>query len=180
MTNIDTPRLILREFVFADSEAMNCVFGDAEVMKYGDSVKTPQWVEMWITRWIDELYPTWGFGMWPAVEKAIGTVVGYFGLSRFPGRCAKYETEIGFRLRKTYWGRGFAAAPSSPWRGVTFTLAPPAQSPRAASIPKDPTQRRIVDGACRYHRAESASKCHSYERRFEARVACIARWSFDL
>jgi len=108
MIIVETPRLILREFCLNDSDAMTRVFGDAEVMKYGDGVKTQQWVEAWIARWIGELYPAWGFGMWATVEKSGGTVVGYCGLSRFPGRCATHETEIGFRLERAYWGRGLA------------------------------------------------------------------------
>ncbi len=87
---------------------MTRLFGDPEVMKYSDGVKSPQWVDAWIARWIDELYPTWRFGMWPIIEKSTGTTIGYCGLSRFPNRCAKNETEIGFRLARTYWGQGFA------------------------------------------------------------------------
>jgi len=108
MTIAETPRLILRQFRPSDAEAMRHVFGDAEVMKYGDGVKAPQWVEAWIARWIDERYALWGFGMWAIVLKREGSVAGYCGLSRFPGRCAAHETEMGFRLRRADWGRGFA------------------------------------------------------------------------
>jgi [ribosomal protein S5]-alanine N-acetyltransferase len=108
MIIVDTPRLILREFHLSDGDALTRVFGDAEVMKYGDGVKTQQWIKAWIARWIGELYTTWGFGMWASVEKSEGTVVGYCGLSRFPDRCSTHETEIGIRLERAYWGQGLA------------------------------------------------------------------------
>src|SRR5204862_8222931 len=41
-----------------------------------------------VGRWTDDLYGRLGFGMWAVVENASGSVLGYCGLSRFPGRCA--------------------------------------------------------------------------------------------
>ena len=49
MVIVATERLILRHFCLLDAEAMDRVFGDAEVMYYGDAVKTPQWVREWLT-----------------------------------------------------------------------------------------------------------------------------------
>lgn len=103
-----TPRLIIRQFHPGDGEAMDRVFGDPEVMRYGDGVRTPQWVRSWIVGWVDEHYQRWGFGSWAVVEKSTSAVIGYCGLSRFPGRCAGDEAEIGFRLARAHWGRGLA------------------------------------------------------------------------
>lgn len=107
MVIAETERLILREFDIADGEAMDHVFGDAEVMYYGDGVKAPQWVRQWLRGWL-EYYPSWGFGLWAVVERSGGEVIGYCGLSRFPDRCEEHETEIGYRLARRHWGRGFA------------------------------------------------------------------------
>jgi ribosomal-protein-alanine N-acetyltransferase len=103
-----TQRLTLRHFHMADGEAMDRVFGDPEVMRYGDGVHTLEWVRQWVARWTDQYYPAWGFGMWAVVDDSSCAVIGYCGLSRFPGRCAARETEIGFRLARPHWGRGFA------------------------------------------------------------------------
>jgi hypothetical protein len=108
MVIAETPRLVLRQFHRDDGEAMDAVFGDADVMQYGDGPKSSDWVRAWITRWIDERYPAWGFGSWAVVDKVRNTLIGYCGLSRFPGRCAADEAEIGFRLARAHWGRGFA------------------------------------------------------------------------
>ena len=87
---------------------MNAVFGDADVMRYGDGPQSSEWVRAWIAKCIDERYPAWGFGSWAVVDKVRDVVVGYCGLSRFPERCAADEAEIGFRLARAQWGRGFA------------------------------------------------------------------------
>jgi RimJ/RimL family protein N-acetyltransferase len=53
-------------------------------------------------------------------------VIGYCGLSRFPGRCAAGDTEIGFRLARPFWGRGFATEAARAVRDHAFdTLALP-------------------------------------------------------
>src|SRR2546428_11753491 len=109
MVSAETSRLVLRQFRLSDGEAMDGVFGDAEVMRYGDGVRPPQWVRSWIAGWIDNYYPRWGFGCWAVVDNGTCGVIGYCGLSRFPGRCAVDEAEIGFRLARAYWGRGLAA-----------------------------------------------------------------------
>jgi RimJ/RimL family protein N-acetyltransferase len=49
-----TPRLILRQFEPRDGEAMDRVFGDPEVMRFGDGVRSPQWVRSWIITWVSQ------------------------------------------------------------------------------------------------------------------------------
>jgi [ribosomal protein S5]-alanine N-acetyltransferase len=121
-----TRRLTLRHFHPSDGEAMDRVFGDPEVMRYGDGMRTPEWVRRWVAGWTDQYYLAWGFGMWAVVEDSSGAVIGYCGLSRFPGRCAAGDTEIGFRLARPYWGRGFATEAACAVRDHAFeTLALP-------------------------------------------------------
>ena len=95
MVVVETQRLILRHFTADDSDAMHRVFGDPEVMRFGDGVRSADWVRQWIRDWIDQRYPQWGFGLWAVVDKANENVIGYCGLTRFPDRCAPGETEMG-------------------------------------------------------------------------------------
>jgi ribosomal-protein-alanine N-acetyltransferase len=120
MVIAETPRLVLRHFHLADGETMGRVFGDPEVMRYGEGVRSPQWVRSWIAGWIDEHYLQWGFGAWAVVDKQTSAAIGYCGLSRFPGRCAPDEAEIGFRLARTNWGRGLATEAALAVRGHAF------------------------------------------------------------
>jgi hypothetical protein len=71
----ETPRLVLRQFEPDDGEAVDRVFGDPEVMRFGDGVRSPQWVRSWITAWLEQLYPQWGLGAWAVVEKQGSAVI---------------------------------------------------------------------------------------------------------
>jgi ribosomal-protein-alanine N-acetyltransferase len=104
----ETHRLVLRHLRPADGDALDRVFGDAEVMRFGDGPRPPAWVRQWIVDCVEHRYRQWGFGMWAVVEKAGGRCIGYCGLSRFHGRCGPDETEVGYRLARAFWGRGFA------------------------------------------------------------------------
>jgi ribosomal-protein-alanine N-acetyltransferase len=108
MTIARTRRLLLRRLSMTDGEAMDAVFGDAEVMRFGDGTKSPAQVRHWIEQWIEQLYDRWGFGMWAVLRRSDQMTIGYCGLSRFPNRVAPGETEIGFRLARPFWGQGFA------------------------------------------------------------------------
>jgi len=50
MAIVETERLIIRQFRLSDADAMNRVFGDPEVMRYGDGVQAPEWVDDWLQR----------------------------------------------------------------------------------------------------------------------------------
>jgi [ribosomal protein S5]-alanine N-acetyltransferase len=119
---VQTPRLVLREFEPGDGEAMHRVFGDREVMRYSDGVRSPQWVRAWIEGWIDERYRQWGFGVWAVLEKPTLAVIGYCGLSRFPERRAADDAEIGFRLMRPHWGRGLATEAAVAVRAHAFDV----------------------------------------------------------
>lgn len=117
---ITTDRLILRRFHSSDADAMGRIFGDPEVMYYGDGVKTQEWVREWLRRWLVDYYANWGFGMWAVVEKTGGEALGYCGLSRFPQRCGQGETEIGYRIARAHWGRGLATEAARAVRDYGF------------------------------------------------------------
>lgn len=115
-----TPRLILRQLRAEDADAMNRVLGDRDVMRFSDGVKTCEQVVAWIDRWANELYEECGFGPWAVVEKPGQSTIGYCGVSRFPGRCAANETEIGFRLERAVWGKGLASEAAAAVRDYAF------------------------------------------------------------
>jgi RimJ/RimL family protein N-acetyltransferase len=51
--NVETDRLVLRQFRLSDADAMNRVFGDPEVMFFGDAVQTTAWVQQWLHRQVE-------------------------------------------------------------------------------------------------------------------------------
>ncbi|MFZ5814350.1 MAG: GNAT family N-acetyltransferase, partial [Bacillota bacterium] len=48
-----------------------------------------------------------GYGYWAAVEKSSGEFLGWFHLYPVAGR-GPGEVELGYRLRRAAWGRGYA------------------------------------------------------------------------
>jgi RimJ/RimL family protein N-acetyltransferase len=121
----ESARLIVRQFDIADGEAMDGIFGDADVMFYGRGVQTQQWVREWLRR-RQENYQTLGFGLWAVVEKSGREVIGYCGLSRFPDIGGLPEIEIGYRLARAHWGRGYATEAARAVRDYGFgTLSLP-------------------------------------------------------
>src|SRR5215470_10685243 len=108
MIIVQTERLILRHFHMLDLEAMNHVFGDAEVMRFGPGMQTSQWVRNWLQECLENYYAKWGFGPWAVVEKSKRETIGYCGLFYFPDVVGEPEVEIGYRLARAFWGRGYA------------------------------------------------------------------------
>jgi [ribosomal protein S5]-alanine N-acetyltransferase len=103
----ETDRLILRHFHIFDAQAMDRVFSDPEVMLYGPGIQTQSWVRDWL-RGCLENYQKLGFGPWAVVEKSSSTVIGYAGLFHSPDIDGQTEIEVGYRLKQSHWGQGFA------------------------------------------------------------------------
>lgn len=108
MIIVETERLILRHFHRFDAEAMHRIFGNAEVMRFGPGVQTIEWVRDWLRDCLENYYQKWGFGPWAVVEKSRRETVGYCGLFYFPDIVGRPEIEIGYRLARFAWGRGYA------------------------------------------------------------------------
>lgn len=103
-----------------DREPMYRVFGDAEVMRFGDGAQTREWVDAWLRTCLERYYQTWGFGPYAVVEKHSQGVIGYCGLFYFPDVNGQPEVEIGYRLARSAWGRGFATEAALAVRDYAF------------------------------------------------------------
>jgi ribosomal-protein-alanine N-acetyltransferase len=122
MIILETERLFLRHFHIADGEAMDRVFGDPDVMKFGSGPKNPEWVREWLHRCLEDYHKLWGFGLWAVVEKNTRTTMGFCGLSYFPDVGGKPEIEIGYRLAKAHWGHGYATEAARAVRDHAWTV----------------------------------------------------------
>ncbi len=105
MTRLFTDRLELREFGADDIDAYARICADPEVMRYlhsGPLSRLEAWrqMAMFVGHWHLR-----GYGMFAAVERATGDLVGRIGFLNpegWPG------FELGWTLDRRVWGRGYA------------------------------------------------------------------------
>jgi RimJ/RimL family protein N-acetyltransferase len=106
MVTLETDRLKLRMLRDADLDAYAEMCADPEVMRYiGDGQPLPRhmaWrkMAMMVGHWSLR-----GYGLWGAEERSTGTLVGHIGFwhpEGWPG------FELGWSLRRCFWGRGYA------------------------------------------------------------------------
>jgi RimJ/RimL family protein N-acetyltransferase len=103
--HIETPRLILRGFEEQDLDAYAEMCADPEVMRYLGG-KTLSRADSWRNMAMIMGHWYWrGYGLWAVEERQSGEMIGRIGCWQpegWPG------LEIGWTLRRAYWGKGFA------------------------------------------------------------------------
>lgn len=104
---LETERLVLRRYERDDLERLTRLNTDPEVMRYiGDSsLRDREQTRAGIARAqrVYEHFP--GLGFWVAEEKKSRRFLGVFALIYIP---KTVEVEVGYRLMKSAWGRGYA------------------------------------------------------------------------
>jgi RimJ/RimL family protein N-acetyltransferase len=112
-TYLETERIRLRTLTPADAPLLLDLDSDPEVMRYiTDGVPaTAEDVAAYLPRVLRH-YETGGdFGFWAAEERATGAFVGWFHFRLGPD--AADGVELGYRLRRAAWGRGYATEVSA-------------------------------------------------------------------
>ena len=107
---LDTPRLILRPFTADDVDNLVELDSDPAVMNFITGGKPTPRAEIQ-----QEVLPAFlryyerytGLGFWAAVEKSSGDFLGWFHFRpREDGDSD--DVELGYRLRRSAWGKGYA------------------------------------------------------------------------
>lgn len=120
---LTTERLLLRDFTPDDVEALVELDADPQVVHHiTGGIVTPR------SEVVDEILPAFlryqeredGYGFWAAEELATGAFIGWFHLRPEPDHPAD-EPELGYRLRREAWGRGFATEGSLALVDAGFT-----------------------------------------------------------
>jgi ribosomal-protein-alanine N-acetyltransferase len=122
MQILDTPRLILREFSADDVDALGSVLSDPETMRFYPAALDRTGVEEWIARNLRR-YAKDGHGLWAIVLKANGELIGDCGLTVQEVDSAD-EIEIGYHVRRDYWGQGLATEAARACRDFGFARLP--------------------------------------------------------
>ncbi|MEV7603490.1 GNAT family N-acetyltransferase [Kitasatospora sp. NPDC089797] len=105
-----TGRLVLRRFTGADVDALVELDGDPEVMRYltGGTPSAREWVAGVLVPQYLAHYRRYGdLGWWAVEERGGGGFLGWFEF-RPTEEGVRAEVELGYRLRRAAWGRGYA------------------------------------------------------------------------
>ncbi|MFE4857882.1 GNAT family N-acetyltransferase [Streptomyces sp. NPDC056670] len=107
---LETERLVLRPFTEADVDDLVALDNDPEVMRFingGRPASRADIAERALPRLLRD-YSCWGNrGFWAVEEKATGVFLGWFEF-RPVDEHSSATVELGYRLNKAAWGRGYA------------------------------------------------------------------------
>lgn len=107
---LKTNRLVLRRLTMDDADHFVALHGDPEVMRFltGGRPNTREEIEgEWLPQFLSyyDRYPN--FGYWAVIEKETGAFLGWCCFRPYeesgPG-----EVELGYRLNRSAWGKGYA------------------------------------------------------------------------
>ena len=104
-----TERLVLRRFRESDVDNLVELDADPAVMRYinGGRPTSREQVQADILPAFLDYYRRYpGYGFWAAVEKSTGDFLGWFHLRPREGGSPD-EPELGYRLRRSAWGKGY-------------------------------------------------------------------------
>ena len=119
---LETTRLMLREFVDDDVDALAAILSDPETMRFYPAPLDRGGVADWIQR-NRRRYRTDGFGIWAMILKSSNELIGDCGLIRQLVE-DRDEIEIGYHVRRNLWGNGFATEAAQACRDYGFRQLP--------------------------------------------------------
>ncbi|QQE77105.1 GNAT family N-acetyltransferase [Alicyclobacillus sp. SO9] len=110
MPRLETTRLLLRRWTEKDIVSMSRINADPEVMQWigGGDTRTEEQTRIFVRR-CEETWEELGFGLFAVEIVATGELAGFVGLS-VPAFLPEImpAVEIGWRLGRSFWGRGIA------------------------------------------------------------------------
>jgi RimJ/RimL family protein N-acetyltransferase len=108
---LETERLVLRRFTEGDVDNLVELDRDPDVMRYINGGRPTPRTEierdvlprfLWYYTWSD------AYGFWAAIEKSTGAFLGWFHFRPDLDGGAPDEPELGYRLLRSAWGKGYA------------------------------------------------------------------------
>jgi RimJ/RimL family protein N-acetyltransferase len=145
---LETERLILRAFTPEDVDDLTALDSDPAVMRYlNGGTPTPHAVieREVLPRFIASSQADDGYGVWAAIERETGAFVGWFAFRPHEDG-AVGEVSLGYRLRRSVWGKGYATEGARALIRQGFT-ALGAQRVVATTYQDNLASRRVMEKA---------------------------------
>lgn len=101
----ETGRLLLRQFSSADAQGFYEMNNDPLVLQYTGDKPFASLADAAAFIASYDHYAHYGYGRWAVISRTNNTFIGFCGLKHTP---ATGEVDIGFRLQRQYWGKGYA------------------------------------------------------------------------
>ncbi len=125
--DLRTDRLLLRRWRESDLEPFAALNADPEVMEHFPAPLTREQSDAMVER-IERSFEERGFGLWATEVVGTGELIGFVGLAApsfhsdwMVGR-PEPVVEVGWRLRRTAWGQGFATEAARAAVGFGFEV----------------------------------------------------------
>ena len=103
---LETKRLILREYTTADFDALYAILSDPETMAHYPKPYDAAGVRRWIA-WNEDNYKRYGFGLWAVTLKGTGQFLGDCGIT-MQNIDGVQLPELGYHIHKAHWRNGYA------------------------------------------------------------------------
>ena len=117
----ETERLIIREMVPSDLDALCRILCDEEVMCTAyESAFSVEEAKGWMNRHFRR-YEEYGFGLWAVVLKETNEMIGQCGLTMQSWR-ERELLEIGYLLQKAHWHKGYATEAAVACKEYAFSV----------------------------------------------------------
>jgi RimJ/RimL family protein N-acetyltransferase len=145
-THLETERLLLRRFTPADADLLVALDGDPEVMRYlsGGSPTPREEIERTaLPRFLRSNERTDDLGYWAVIEQASGAFLGRIYL-RPIADARPDELDLGYRLNRLAWGKGYATEASRALICKGFA-DPRVQRIVASAIASNIASRRVME-----------------------------------
>ncbi|AQS71732.1 GNAT family N-acetyltransferase [Streptomyces pactum] len=107
MVELRTDRLVLRRWRDSDLEPWAAMNADPEVREHLGDLLTREQSDASVARFQAD-FDRRGYGWWAVEERVTGDFVGFAGLDEVDDGMPFTGVEIGWRLARSAWGRGYA------------------------------------------------------------------------
>jgi RimJ/RimL family protein N-acetyltransferase len=145
---LETDRLVLRRFTTGDVNNLVGLDADPDVMRFvsgGIPTSREEIENEFLPAFLGYYQRYQAFGFWAAIEKSTGDFLGWFHFRPRQGS-PPGQVELGYRMRKSAWGKGYATEGSRALIRKGFTESG-VQRVTAEAMAANIASRRVMDKA---------------------------------